>query len=180
MLRNVKSTHNKKTGFTLVELLVVLAVTTIIGTGIAVSASQVININGSNKNRMDAIKQVENALLYINRDVQMAQTPPTISSPNFLGITYRDWDNTDHAITYSIDTSDARNHILERSESITPAGHTTTTSSITVANYVDDVNSSCSYSSSLSELTVVLTAQAGGYKSASETRTLKVRLRPIQ
>jgi prepilin-type N-terminal cleavage/methylation domain-containing protein len=172
MLYNVKLKLKKQTGFTLVEVLVVLAITSIIGTGIATSIMQITNINSSSNNRMVAIKQVENALHYINRDAQMAQTIQTGGS-SFLAITYCDWDNTVHTITYTLNGSPTQ---LQRSET-TGTGQPTVT---TVANYVDSSNTSCSFDSSLNELTVILTSNVGGYKPASETRTLKVRLRSIQ
>jgi prepilin-type N-terminal cleavage/methylation domain-containing protein len=173
-----KSINKKQTGFTLIELLVALAILAIIAPIIANSMFQMTSISASSKNRMEAIKQVENALLYINQDAQMAQILQTGSGSRFpLTITYRDWSGTRYSVNYSIITpSNGNPKYLQRSQTIGTGQPTIRT----VANYVDDTNTSCSYDDNLKELTVTLTSKAGGYKPASETRTLKVSPRPIQ
>jgi prepilin-type N-terminal cleavage/methylation domain-containing protein len=70
--RNRQNKYQK--GFTLIETLIVVAISSIVAVIITSSISQLIMVNSSNKNHMEAIKQVENALHYINRDVQVAQT----------------------------------------------------------------------------------------------------------
>jgi prepilin-type N-terminal cleavage/methylation domain-containing protein len=180
MIHSAKQTFQKQGGFTLVELLVALAITAIIGTGIAMSINQLIVINSSSVNRMQAVKQVENALLYINYDAQMAQTITTASGSGFpFTITYREWNNTNHRITYSIVTpSGGAPKYLQRSETIASGSPNIRT----LANYVDNTAAltNCSYSNSSKQLTVTLTANVGGFQPASETRTLNVRLRPVQ
>jgi prepilin-type N-terminal cleavage/methylation domain-containing protein len=170
----------KQAGFTLIEVLIALAITAILGTGIATSVNQIININSSSVNRMQAIKQVENAQLYINYDAQMAQTIQTASGSGFpFTISFCDWDGLTHNITYSIITPvDGSPKYLQRSETI-GAGQPNIK---TVANFIDDATekTNCSYSSSLKQLIVTITAKVGGYKSAAETRVLKIKLRPIQ
>ena len=60
-------------GFTLIEMLVALAITGLIGTVIAMSIFQVFNINDSTSNRVIAITEVGNAGYWIMRDAKMAQ-----------------------------------------------------------------------------------------------------------
>jgi prepilin-type N-terminal cleavage/methylation domain-containing protein len=168
----------KEAGFTLVELLVVLAITAIVGIGIATSIDQVIGIHSSTVNHMQAIKQVENAQLYLNRDCSMAQTIDTTSGPGLFTITYRDWENGWlYTIIYSIITPiNGDPKYLERSEQI----NSNTPTLLTIANNIDDTQTNCSYDSALKQFAINLTATVEGYKPATETRLLKIRLRSIQ
>ncbi len=171
----------KQSGFTLIELLVALAITGMIVTGLATSILQIIKINSSSVNRMEAIKQVENALLYINRDAQMAQSVQTSSGSGFpLVITYHEWDSgSEHTITYSVVTPlNGEPKYLQRSETVGVNQANTRV----IANYVDDSSelTKCTYDNNLKELTVQLTANTSGFQPAPETRVLTVKLRPIQ
>ena len=95
MLRAWKSFLRKRKGLTLIEILTALGITAIIAPGIAISINQTIAVNSASVNRMEAIKQVENALLYINYDAQMAQTIQTSAGAGFpFTITYKEWNNT--------------------------------------------------------------------------------------
>jgi prepilin-type N-terminal cleavage/methylation domain-containing protein len=189
-MRNIlKITTRESPGFTLVELLVVLAIMAIIGTGIGATVNQVIDMNSAAVNHMQAIKQVENAIYYLNRDVPMAQTITTNSIPGeLLTMTYREWGKEPtpticplHTITYSIVTPlDGSPKYLERRETIDP-GQMTAKNTI-VANFIDDASgqTNCSYDSNLKQLLITLTSTVDGYKPATETRILKIRLRPVQ
>ena len=62
----------RRRGFTLIDLLAATAITAIIGVVLSSSVIQLMTVQSSTKNRTDAVKQVENALHYINMDAQMA------------------------------------------------------------------------------------------------------------
>ncbi len=64
--------NRRRRGFTLIELLAATAITAIIGVVLSSSVIQLMTVQSSTKNRTDAVKQVENALHYINTDAQMA------------------------------------------------------------------------------------------------------------
>jgi prepilin-type N-terminal cleavage/methylation domain-containing protein len=167
MLRNKLSFKNKQKGFTLIEILVAVAITAVIGTAISMAITQIFSVSVADKNRMEAVKQVENALHYINRDVQM-------TSPNNISINTEDYiiqlkwkDYTDssalYVVQYVID-----NRVLQRIE--TRNGNTQST--LTVAQNIDSDNSSVSFNANI--LTVELIAEVGEYKTAEESRTLQV------
>jgi prepilin-type N-terminal cleavage/methylation domain-containing protein len=60
-------------GFTLVEILIAIAIVAIIGSAVAVTTFQVFNVNAASTNRQITITQVENAVHYVSRDAQQAQ-----------------------------------------------------------------------------------------------------------
>jgi len=172
--------RNQK-GFTLVEVLVAIAITALIGTTISVATTQLFSVSVADKNRMEAIKQVENALHYINRDAQMAQTLSPTDPDNFLVLTWNEWKEgvdtdasgptgTFHEVTYKNDSGQ-----LKRVEIIKPDPATTETKTNIVANKISDA-SSCSIANSV--LTVSITATTGGFKSVEETRIMEIQPRP--
>jgi len=61
-------------GFTAIELLLALAITGVVSTGIAGSIFQVFEMNALTSNRVIAITEVENAGYWITRDAKMAQS----------------------------------------------------------------------------------------------------------
>jgi len=137
------------------------------------SVAQVFSVSIASKNRMEAVKQVENALHYIDRDAQMAYNVVPTSNDFPLVLTWNEWNVADndltgsqHQVTYSI-VSDK----LQRIETI--SGNLVANNII--ANDISDA-SNCSYANSV--LTVNLTASIGGFKPVNETRSLAVKSRP--
>jgi prepilin-type N-terminal cleavage/methylation domain-containing protein len=158
--------QRKKRGFTLLEMLVAIAIGALIVGAIAAVFSQTLTVSTSSSNREEAVKRVENAMHWIDRDGQMAsrdliaQTPPI---PNFLVLTWTTFDNDTHVVTYSISNS-----VLKRSEKINGGAAKTTT----IADSIDSTG--CSYLFDGKTLIVNLKASVSGFRSATETRTLYV------
>jgi prepilin-type N-terminal cleavage/methylation domain-containing protein len=160
-------------GFTLIELVVAISITAVIGSSIMMAISQILSVSITSKNRMVAVKQIENALYYINQDAQMASSITPTGNDFPLVMTWNEWNVAEndltgplHQITYSINTENE----LERVE--TKGGSSTTR---TVAKYISDT-SNCSYSANMT--TVNLTSSIGGYKPVSETRSMEIKSRP--
>ena len=72
-LAEYKIFSRAKSGFTLIEIMIGLVLLGIIGTATTTAISQIFDFNGRNSARMIAVKEVENAINSINRDVQQAQ-----------------------------------------------------------------------------------------------------------
>jgi prepilin-type N-terminal cleavage/methylation domain-containing protein len=167
------SSKTGERGFTLIELLVAIAITAIVGSTITIAITQVFSVSIADKNRMEAVKQVENAIHYLNRDAQMASSIVPTSNDFPLVLTWNEWNVTEndlsgpqHQVIYSIISNK-----LKREEII---GTNPVTTNI-IANYISDA-SNCSFTDPV--LTVNLTASVGGYKPVSETRSLEIKSRP--
>ena len=66
--------RNGQSGFVLIEMLMAIAIGALILVGIVDITVQTIVVNASDENQMRAIKQVENAIHWIERDSQMSST----------------------------------------------------------------------------------------------------------
>jgi prepilin-type N-terminal cleavage/methylation domain-containing protein len=169
----LNSSKTGERGFTLIELLVAIAITAVVGSTITIAITQVFSVSIVDRNHMEAVKQVENAVHYLNRDAQMAGSVVPTGDDFPLVLTWNEWNVTEndlsgpqHQVTYSIVSNN-----LKREEIIGTNPATT----YIVANSISDA-SNCSFTDSV--LTVNLTATVGGYKPVSETRSLEVKSRP--
>lgn len=199
MNKRLVSRFRQQKGFTLIELLVALAIVAVIGTALAATITQLIVVQAANKNHIEVVDQVQNALHYINRDAQMAW-PSMIDTKNGssypvalyfsthnLILEWVDYSNPDYnpnaygtglgnenyVVTYSL-----VNGALQRSETLdsgTPGQKNLPT--MIVARDIDGTASNFSYNSTSKVLTVKLTSTIKGAKTAIETRTLQVQLR---
>jgi len=173
MLSKVFPLNRNQKGFTLAEILVAVAITAVIGSVITMSISQLFTVSIADKNRMEAVKQVENALHYINRDAQMAKAFDIIpgSSVPFTSGLHLQWIDYDisseinNTVDYTLDADGDLKRVYWR------AGDTVTT---TVARHIESVSN---YSFDGAVLVVNLTASVEGLRSATESRTLQVKPR---
>jgi prepilin-type N-terminal cleavage/methylation domain-containing protein len=185
----LKTMFRSQRGFTLLEIIVAIVITTVLGTAAATATIQITRLNAKTMNRQVAINQVENAVHYLSRDLQQAQqivpetsggvalpldSVPTGSKAitfnlipatgHLLVIKWIDWnDNSAHQITYSLDSSGnlLRNDIPVANGITAAAGvwHTDTKA----LNFTP------------------LTATTGtGATQTTETRTFQINPRPAQ
>jgi type II secretory pathway pseudopilin PulG len=142
-----------------------MAIVGIIIGSITTAISQVFNLNTRTSNHMIAIRQVQNAGYWVSHDALMAQSVSTNTTGNGfpLVLNWTEWNGTVHNTTYSIVSSQ-----LKRSnggnESI-------------IANYIDQVQTSCNFTSNKLSFTVTATVGSGS-KAESETRKYEVNPRP--
>lgn len=170
----------RKGGFSLVELLVALAIMAVLGGGIATTIHQIFVINNQSNDSMLVIRQVQTLGQWLNRDIQMAQITDT-STGNLLVLTwnYRPFSDDNytgekHVITYSYD---AGTGIIERQDekyqATEPAegdpDNVTSTQTITVAQYVTAVT--------FVDGELIVTAEKG---TQSETRIYEITNRVTQ
>jgi len=161
-------------GITLVELLVALSIGSLLAVGVSQVLQQMFILVPRAENSMLAVRQVQFAGHWIDRDATMAQviTPTpnlfTISTATPLIISYVNWDATKTTVTYSVDT----NNILQRNVVVTneKTGSVISSSQIQVADSIASIKAQYIEPTGMDRkaLTVTIVAQVG---SASENRT---------
>ena len=172
ILKKLGCINKKQWGFTLIELIVALAITGAITGGIATSIFQTLNYSARDNMRMVAVKQVENAIHYINRDVQVAQIiEPADDADGFpLVLTWVEWDvdNTQHVVTYSIVGNELkRNHVIDG----VPGNE------LIMAQHIDTGSDDtyCDFDEALWMFTFRITVTVSGYpEDISEMREVRI------
>ena len=171
IFRRLWSLQESQKGFTLIEMIVTLAITSLIGLGISMATVQIINQGGRNSGYTTASQHTLNAIHWISRDAQMAQTVDPNGSSGFpLNLGWVEWDNTVHQVTYTV-----AGDMLRRSYSIDGGVPKETT----VAQYLNCVseNTSCGLSGGV--LTLKITATVGdGLNAVSVTKVREITPRP--
>lgn len=132
--------NKNQRGFTLVEVIIVLAIIGIVIGAATMTIVQVINGSSSTSNHMIAIRQVQNAGYWVSRDVQMAQSvAPALDSDGFpLTLTWTDRDGSDHQVVYSLVDMPGGLAKLQRSHSVNG-----TTATGIVAEFIDPDETNC-------------------------------------
>ena len=167
MKRSLKLSIVQQAGFTLIEILVALAITSILTAGATAIVSQTFNENVRASQNMEAIQQVENAGYWVNHDVMMAQNVMPGAGSGFpLTMTWIDWQGNENQVIYTL--MDAA---LQRSFSVNGGLPEETT----VAQRIDcdSTATNCQFASGM--LTFNVTATVG---TRSESRTYQIKIRP--
>ena len=167
-----KELKKDERGFTLVELLVAIAIVGIITLGITMTISQIWTINIDASNHMIAVRQVQQAGKEVSKDVLQAQNVTCDGSDGFsLTLAWEDWEGTDNVVVYTIEDDE-----LQRSHNSEGVR--------VIARYIDPDHTSCAPLGVLPDdgvLTFTVTATVGGGpQEASETRVYEIAPRPDQ
>ncbi len=187
-----KTLRKNEAGFFLVEILIALIISSIVAIGASVLVIQLINVKSTNANTVLVTKNIESAAHYLIRDVQMSEIGAKMDSHTgeyvITGIGRTDtewlylewtWDDGEHRVAYEIDDEGNlyRTHKIGNSLQ----GRTL------VAQYIDTgstdwelvIDGLDEETGEATDLTVELsiTASTGGYKSASQTRTIQAEPR---
>jgi len=170
--------HRDQRGFTLVEMLVVVALVGLIAFGLTTTISQIFNVSSRTSNRMIAVRQVQQAGKEVSKDILQSQNVTCSCSPVFgLNLTWADWLGANHEVIYWI-TEDGT---LERWHRETDGGVVTETTRV-IAQYIDPDLTSCSPCGIVpGNVVVVFTVTAevgGGPQGSTETRTYEIDPRP--
>lgn len=150
-------------GMTLIELVVAMGVGSIILSAAGATLYQIWSNNMRNTAHMLAVKQVENALHFVTRDVQTAQTVQTNGLPSgeVLRLSWVGWDGLSRDTVYSWNSV---SHVLTRTYSVD--------SSSTVVAYSADPAPTFSMVDGQVEVSLTCTA-----RGAQETRVVQIRPR---
>jgi len=170
MLHRLGVLKKNQRGFTLIEVIVAIAISSMIAVGMTMAISQVFNVNALSNNRVTAVKQVENAAYWINRDAQMAQIVQPNGDSGFpLNLSWVEWDNTMHQVSYTLEDSN-----LHRSHSVNGGEPSQRVVAAHINSDVDMTN--CQFADGV--LTFKVTASVSGFRSATEIRIAQVIPRP--
>ena len=158
--------------FTLVELLVVVALTAIITMVTGTVVIQMLTESQRSSGRLTASQQVQNAGFWFKRDGAMAQTVmlddlSTGDITEFITLEWTDWDGTSHRSAYTLEDAGSGLNRLMRSYSV--GGNTQTM-------FVADSITSASANWTRPVLSMTITVQVGSQNAA---RTYQVKPRPI-
>jgi len=178
--KGVRLIHNNQKGFTMIEVVLAIALTGIITGGITMSIFQVFDGNARTSNHMAVVRQVQNVGYWISHDVQQAQSvEPADPDPDGfpLVLTWTEWDGTRNEVVYTLLVNDKlqREHYINYDPVTNPNPDTTTF----VAEYIDSIEVVPRPFTDGGVLTLRVTAKVGtGSQEASETRVYEITPRP--
>lgn len=156
---------NNQSGFTLIDLLIFIAVGGILGAAIVMSTTQLFQGSGYSNNYNKAMNNVRNAGEWISRDGRMAETVNMAPTVGFLELTWHDYDGTLHTVIYEY-TADKT--ITRQFDTGSPT---------TVAENIN-ITPTIYYNSATRVLTLTVTAAAGtGSQQKTADGTYEITLR---
>jgi prepilin-type N-terminal cleavage/methylation domain-containing protein len=157
-------------GFTLIEMVIGIAVSSLLGGGMVTAIYQMSRVNNMSNARVTAVKQVENALYYINQDFQMAQQVQSNQQGYWIKLSWITWeDNVLNEVTYAVQSG-----IITRSQSVNGSQ----TSQKNIANHIVNAvvtspNGSAIPPEKAWTIQVMATTYSGN-RQASETRQIQI------
>jgi prepilin-type N-terminal cleavage/methylation domain-containing protein len=157
---------SSRRGFTLLETLLAVFIAGIMSIGISMTIQQMISVDSMNKTRLTTVKQVENAIFYLSRDVQMAQTVQLGPNSGFpLTLRWTEWDNTTSLVVYSVGGNQLQRTLTVNSDPAT---------TLVLARNIDPASDQTNIQYSSGTLTGKVTAAISGFKSSRESRPFQI------
>ncbi len=165
-------------GFTLIEVIVAIGIMALISWAATTAVFQVVTGTERTNEHIGAVYQVQNAVYWIGRDTQIAQSVDLSPPAGFpLTLTWSDWDSGDkYQVVYSLeDMAGTGLKKLQRSYSVNGAAGETSI----VARYIDHdpAKTKCEFTDGVLIFTVTASVSLGS-QVANETRTFKIIPRP--
>jgi prepilin-type N-terminal cleavage/methylation domain-containing protein len=177
ILRRFRFLHNGLKGFTLVELLVAIAIAGLITAGISVAIMQVLTINTRASNHMIAVRQVQQAGKEVSKDALQAQPDKIDDDPSeaFVVLNWTDWEGANNTVVYTLHPMASRPDLATLERIHTVNNVTQATALPVVAEYIDPDQTSCVWNVTAGTLVFKVTARVG---TEIETRIYEIEPRP--
>ncbi|MCK4369081.1 MAG: type II secretion system protein [Dehalococcoidales bacterium] len=171
--------NKNQRGFTLIELMIAIAIAGVITGATTITIFQVIDGSTHTSNHMTAVRQVQNAGYWVSHDTQMAQDVDTGNDPLGTGfpliLTWTEWDSSDeYWIVYRIvDNSLRRDEYINREPDGDPDGTLVFEYIINTDPDTGELKTYCEFPDGVLVFTVTATVQ-----EQSETRVYEILPRP--
>jgi type II secretory pathway pseudopilin PulG len=173
ILRRIRLFIKDQRGILLPEMLASLAIVAIIALGVSIASTQVMSQTARNSDYTTASRHTLNAIQWISRDTQMAQTiagADGFPATDDLVLTWTGWDNSEHEVTYSV-----VNGRVIRSYSVDGGPPSVTV----VAEYINSDMAMTNCVSDNGVLTLTITSSVGvGSKITDVTKMREITRRP--
>jgi type II secretory pathway pseudopilin PulG len=160
-------------GFTLIEILAALAIMILIGGSVSMATIQILKQSTRNGDFTTVSQNTMNAIHWISRDAEMAQTLTTNGTTGFpLTLAWTDWGSSAYQVVYTIQSGK-----LKRSYSVNGGGAVQTD----VAEFINStsVNTTCVSASRILTLKVTATIGQGAHTvSVTNMREIFMRSSP--
>jgi prepilin-type N-terminal cleavage/methylation domain-containing protein len=165
-------TRKQHSAFTLIELLIAMTISSMIAVAIGYCIFQMERTNNSIQAHMTSVKQLENAIHFLNRDIQMAQKIETGGSGYWLRLTWVGWDDAaTNLVVYQFDGNGNLTRTCGGTDQIIARSLSTETSN------PDKIY--CNYDSANHKVIIKLTTEVTfGGMQASESRDIEIIPRP--
>jgi prepilin-type N-terminal cleavage/methylation domain-containing protein len=175
MFPGLASVHNDQKGFTLLELIIAIAIAGLITAGITVAIMQILDINHRASNHMITVRQVQQAGKEVSKDTLQAQPNKIDDDPEeaFLVLNWTDSEGGNNTVIYTLQTMASAPALSMLARNHTINGTPVETARPIVAEYIDPGQTSCNWTGKV--LVFEVTATVG---TESETRIYEIEPRP--
>jgi prepilin-type N-terminal cleavage/methylation domain-containing protein len=171
--------HDNQKGFTLLELIIAIAIAALITAGITMAIMQILTINHRASNHMIAVRQVQQAGKEVSKDALQAQPTKIDDDPlgAFLVLNWTDSQGGNNTVVYTLQTMPSSPALSRLARNHTIDGTVESTAPPVVAEYIDPDQTTCAWNATLGVLVFNVTATVG---TESETRVYEIDPRPTQ
>jgi prepilin-type N-terminal cleavage/methylation domain-containing protein len=165
-------TLRQQAGFTLIEIIAAVAISSLICLGVSVASGQVLNQTSHNNDYTTASRDALNALYWISHDVTMAQTingAALFPRSGNLTLLWTGWDNTEYSATYTVSDGVLKRKYTENGQ----------VSMTTIASHINTAVGMTTCASSNGTVIIKITSSAGeGDRVIDVTKKREITSRP--